>query len=58
MLSISGEEKTELQKKKSTLFTPLLDFKKRQLPYPICTVPPVTPDDKHEDARLIGGTHA
>ena len=40
--------------KKQNLLSPLLDVKKRKLPYPICVVPPVIPVDKYDDAKLIG----
>ena len=42
------------QKKKHSLLTPLREFEKRKLPYPICVVPPVIPVDKYDDAKLIG----
>ena len=47
-------EVATLKKKKQSLLTPLLNFEKRKLPYPMCIVPPVTPVDKHDDAKLIG----
>ena len=46
---------TECSKKnKHSLLTPLLEFSKRKLPYPMCVVPPITPVDKYDDAKLIG----
>lgn len=53
-LPISDEEGKVLKKKKANLLTPLLEFKRRELPYPMSIVPPSIPYDKHEDAKLIG----
>ena len=47
-------EKELSKKSRQSLLTPLLEFSKRKLPYPMCVVPPITPVDKYDDAKLIG----